>query len=145
MTSIEKLNALQVYQHSSHWRITKKISNKSYHVDWSIPARVILVQWARLFSIGSIQRSSIDIDKSIEKYRWSIQWFQSINDKHTCFFIQLDIKEIYLYPSINKDLLTTAIEFAETRATISEKKENYLPLQKVADTLQRRGLGEEIL
>lgn len=48
-----------------------------------------------------------------------IDWFKSINNKHECTFIQLDIMEFY--PSITETILDNAISFAKTHINISDK------------------------
>ena len=40
-----------------------------------------------------------------------IDWFEGINDKRNCMFIQFDIAEFY--PSISKELLTKSIDHAK--------------------------------
>ena len=40
-----------------------------------------------------------------------INWFQNIKNKSKCIFIQSDIEEFY--PSISKDLLLKAIDYAK--------------------------------
>ena len=51
-----------------------------------------------------------------------INWFVNLQEKQNLVFIQFDIKD--LYPSIRKDLLTKALNFASryTRITAEEKK-----------------------
>ena len=48
-----------------------------------------------------------------------IQWFNSIPNKQNCTFIQFDICDFY--PSINKKLLSDAIEWAETFTPIGRQ------------------------
>ena len=48
-----------------------------------------------------------------------LKWFIDISIKKDCSFIQLDIKEFY--PSINKDILTNAIQLAKLHTTIDDK------------------------
>ena len=81
-------------------------------------------------NLGAVSKTILDrINSEIRQLtmvnQWKntgevLQWFDSINDKHACLFIQLDIKEFY--PSISKNLLTMAIEFAKSHTTISEEE-----------------------
>ena len=48
-----------------------------------------------------------------------MKWFIDISNKKDCSFIQLDIKEFH--QSINKDILTNAIQFAKLHTTIDDK------------------------
>ena len=48
-----------------------------------------------------------------------LKWFIDISNKKDCSFIQLDIKEFH--QSINKDILTNAIQFAKLHTTIDDK------------------------
>ena len=47
------------------------------------------------------------------------EWFIDISNKNDSSFIHLDIKTFY--PSINKDILTNAIQFAKLYTTIDDK------------------------
>ena len=81
-------------------------------------------------NIGAVSKSILDrinsdIRGSTNVNQWKntnevLNWFDSIGDKASCQFIQLDIKEFY--PSISKELLTNALEFARQHTTISEKE-----------------------
>ena len=48
-----------------------------------------------------------------------MKWFIVISDKKNSSFIQLDINK--LYPSINKDILKNAIQFAKLHTTTDDK------------------------
>ena len=47
-------------------------------------------------------------------------WFESIENKATCSFIQLDIKEFY--PAISKEVMKEALDFAKLHTSISDKE-----------------------
>ena len=49
----------------------------------------------------------------------AIEWFDSIENKSQCKFIQLDITEFY--PSISEEILDNAILFAQQYIHIPEK------------------------
>ena len=66
-------------------------------------------------NLGAVSKTILDRSNSsvrqatIMVNQWEntgevLQWFESLNDKHSCLFIQLDIKEFY--PLISKELLT---------------------------------------
>ena len=60
---------------------------------------------------------------SVNQWRDSdavINWFQNIKNKNKCIFIQFDIEEFY--PSISKDLLLKAIDYAKGFVNISNDK-----------------------
>ena len=48
-----------------------------------------------------------------------IEWFKAIKNKSKSSFIKFDIAEFYL--SISKELLSKAIEYAQSVTTIEEK------------------------
>ena len=48
-----------------------------------------------------------------------IEWFKAIKNKSKSSFIKFDIVEFY--PSISKELLSKAIEYAQSLTTIEEK------------------------
>ena len=62
---------------------------------------------------GKIQMNQWRHTKSV------IEWFKAIKNKSESSFIKFDIIEFY--PSISKELLTKAIEYAESVTTIEEK------------------------
>lgn len=49
-----------------------------------------------------------------------LNWFKSIDNKESCLFIQLDIKEFY--PSISKELLNKALDFAKLHTAVSDNE-----------------------
>ena len=48
-----------------------------------------------------------------------IEWFKAIKNKSKSYFIKFDIVEFY--PSISKELLSKAIEYAQSVTTIKEQ------------------------
>ena len=62
--------------------------------------------------------------KSLKVNQWRstdsvINWFNAIENKSQCFFIQLDIVEFY--PSISENILDNAINFAKQYTDISDE------------------------
>ena len=55
----------------------------------------------------------------MEEFRFNFEMVIDISNKKDSSFIQLGIKE--LYPSINVDILTNAIQFAKLHTTIHNK------------------------
>ena len=52
-------------------------------------------------------------------------WFNNIENKKACSFIQFDIKEFY--PSITKEILEKAISFAKSLMDIDDHKISFVP------------------
>ena len=62
--------------------------------------------------------------KSLKVNQWRnldsvINWFNAIDNKSLCFFIQLDIVEFY--PSISENILDATINFAKQYTDISDE------------------------
>ena len=80
--------------------------------------------------LGAISKSILDrINTSLRNLlqvnQWKntdqvTEWFSSIEQKHECTFIQMDIKEFY--PAITKEILENALNFASQYSQISEKE-----------------------
>ena len=78
--------------------------------------------------IGIISKAKLDkINTSLIKatgvHQWKstqdvIQWFQSIDDKQSCSFLQFDVVEFY--PSITENLLEEALKFASEFTSIPD-------------------------
>ena len=79
--------------------------------------------------IGKISKSTLDSINSplrqfLEINQWKntssvIKWFNDINNKSSCTFIQFDIKDFY--PSITPEILNNAIQFARQHLNISDE------------------------
>ena len=59
---------------------------------------------------------NISINEKLQLNQWCntdavLKWFNNITDKSNCWFIQLDIKE--LYPSITENILQQTLKFAK--------------------------------
>ena len=59
---------------------------------------------------------NISINEKLQLNQWCntdavLKWFNNITDKNNCWFIQLDIKE--LYPSITENILQQTLKFAK--------------------------------
>ena len=77
--------------------------------------------WKRKLIIEKINKKLIS-ELHFSQWRKTdsvLKWFTDIPNKKDSSFIQLDIKEFY--PSINKDILTNAIQFAKLHTTIDNK------------------------
>ena len=48
-----------------------------------------------------------------------LQWFSKIENKKSCSFVQIDIKDFY--PSISREILNKALSFSKQHVSISEK------------------------
>ena len=80
--------------------------------------------------IGAISKTILDrvnsrLRHSLQVNQWKntsqvTEWFSNIDDKKSCKFVQFDIKEFY--PSITKEILNKAIEFATKHTSISVKE-----------------------
>ena len=80
--------------------------------------------------LGAISKSILDrvnstLRQKLKINQWKntsevLEWFSSIKNKHSCSFVQLDIKEFY--PSITKEILDAAINFAKSHTTITDKE-----------------------
>ena len=51
-------------------------------------------------------------------------WFQKLKQKHTLYFLMFDVDNYY--PSITEELLTAALEWAETMVEISEDEKKII-------------------
>ena len=79
--------------------------------------------------LGAISKAILDhVNKEIREKlnvnQWKnttevINWFTSIPKKHECHFVQIDIKEFY--PTITKDTLTQALDFARKHTSIKDE------------------------
>ena len=72
-----------------------------------------------------IEQSNQEILKKTDVNQWKntsniINWFNNIENKKDCSFIQFDIKEFY--PSITEDILEGAISFAKSLMDIDDHK-----------------------
>lgn len=92
-----------------------------------LPCRLINPCKSNLGKVSKsiLDRINSDIRNSIQVNQWkntdeAISWFDSIENKDACSFIQLDIKEFY--PTITKEILNEALEFAKIYTTISDKE-----------------------
>ena len=77
--------------------------------------------------IGQINQ---EILKKTDVNQWKntsnvINWFNNIENKKDCFFIQCDIKEFY--PSITEEILEKAISFAKSLMDIDDHKISFVP------------------
>ena len=72
-----------------------------------------------------IEQSNQEILKKTDVNQWKntsniINWFNNIENKKDCSFIQFDIKEFY--PSITEEILEEAISFAKSLMDIDDHK-----------------------
>ena len=70
-----------------------------------------------------------------------INWFKSIENKQHSSFICFDIEEFY--PSISKDLLNKALDFASDYGNITTDERNYNPRKKLHLNPQAPTLAKE--
>ena len=71
-----------------------------------------------------LDRINADVRNATSVNQWKntddvITWFESISNKESCSFVQLDIKEFY--PAITKAILNEALSFAKLYTTITDK------------------------
>ena len=71
-----------------------------------------------------LENMNKNLVKSLKVNQWrntdsAINWFNAIENKSQCFFIQLDIVEFY--PSISENILDNAINFAKQYTDISDE------------------------
>ena len=71
-----------------------------------------------------LENMNKNLVKSLKVNQWRntdsvINWFNAIENKSQCFFIQLDIVEFY--PSISENILDNAINFAKQYTDISDE------------------------
>ena len=71
-----------------------------------------------------IEKINIQVKNASGANQWKntgdvIKWFDNINDKGNCIFVQFDIAEFY--PSISKDLVLKSIDYAKQFATVTQK------------------------
>lgn len=69
-----------------------------------------------------LERANKDIVTKLKVNQWKntkhvIEWFESIESKNECEFVQLDIKEFY--PSISEETFNSALNFAKSFTTFS--------------------------
>ena len=72
-----------------------------------------------------LQQANTELLSKLKFMQWKntsnvIEWFEKIEDKKSCKFVQLDIKEFY--PSITEQTLDKAISFALELVTIPEDR-----------------------
>ena len=101
--------------------------------------------------IGKVSKKILDrIISTIAKKRnfdqWKnttavINWFKSIENKQHSSFICFDIEEFY--PSISKDLLNKALDFASDYGNITTDERNYNPRKKLHLNPQAPTLAKE--
>ena len=77
-----------------------------------------------------IKKINQEILKKTDVNQWKntsnvINWFNNIENKKDCSFIQYDIKEFY--PSITEEILEKAISFAKSLMDIDNHKISFVP------------------
>ena len=92
----------------------------------SHPCRLINLLKSKLGKVSKIILGKVkkNLVRSLKVNQWRntdsvINWFNAIENKSQCFFIQLDIVEFY--PSILENILDTAINFAKQYTDISDE------------------------
>ena len=89
--------------------------------------RVINPAKSELGKVSKIKLENINNELRSQSYvnQWKnsddvIEWFQNINDKRNCVFVQFDIEEFY--PSISKRLVCKALDYAKQYKSITAKE-----------------------
>ena len=72
-----------------------------------------------------LDKINSEIRKKLKFNQWKntsdvITWFEKIEEKQNCTFIQFDIKEFY--PSISKEIFENALDFAKTHTSIKREE-----------------------
>ena len=92
----------------------------------SHPCRLINLLKSKLGKVSKIilEKVKKNLVRSLKVNQWRntdsvINWFNAIENKFQCFFLQLDIVEFH--PSISENILDTAINFAKKYTDISDE------------------------
>ena len=77
-----------------------------------------------------IKKINQEILKKTDVNQWKntsnvINWFNNIENKKDCSFIQFDIKQFH--PSITEEILEKAISFAKSLMDIDDHKISFVP------------------
>ena len=101
------------------------ITMKDYKEDFRTNPACGLINPAKS-ELGKISKNVLEeintkLRSTLELNQWKstrsvIEWFNNIENKKNCAFIQLDIKDFY--PSVTEKILDNAIEFAKEYTTI---------------------------
>ena len=91
------------------------------------PCRLLIPSKSEIGHVSKVYLDQINknIRTSLKLNQWKnttnvIHWFEKIENKDTCTFVQLDIKDFY--PSITEKIFDSAINFAKKHTNIDKER-----------------------